>query len=416
MKIAIVGTGVAGNVAAYHLAPNHDITVFEANSYVGGHTHTHAIEMGGRSYQVDTGFIVFNDWTYPNFIALLEKLGVASQPSSMSFSVRNEVSGLEYNGNTLNTLFAQRLNLLRPSFWRMIRDILRFNREAPALLKDGLAEITLGDYLAQGGYSRHFIDHYIVPMGAAIWSTDPVNMLAFPARYFVRFFHNHGMLSVDQRPQWRVVQGGSARYVDKMVATYRDRIRLNTPVQSIRRDGKDVWIQAQGASEAERFDAVFIACHSDQALRMLADPSQAERETLGAIRYQPNEAVLHTDTRLLPRKKLAWAAWNYHVLPQDTGRVALTYNMNILQSLDTPTPLMVTLNHSDAIDPSKIIKRIPYEHPLYTREGVAAQARQAEVNGPLNTYFCGAYWRFGFHEDGVVSALAALDHFKARHA
>jgi predicted NAD/FAD-binding protein len=416
MKIAIVGTGVAGNVAAYHLATNHDITVFEANSYVGGHTHTHAIEMGGRSYQVDTGFIVFNDWTYPNFIALLEKLGVASQPSSMSFSVRNEVSGLEYNGNTLNTLFAQRLNLLRPSFWRMIRDILRFNREAPALLKDGVAEITLGDYLAQGGYSRHFIDHYIVPMGAAIWSTDPVNMLAFPARYFVRFFHNHGMLSVDQRPQWHVVQGGSARYVDKMATTYRDRIRLNTPVQSIRRDGKDVWIQAQGASEAERFDAVFIACHSDQALRMLADPSPAERATLGAIRYQPNEAVLHTDTRLLPRKKLAWAAWNYHVLPQDTGRVALTYNMNILQSLDTPTPLMVTLNHSDAIDPSKIIKRIPYEHPLYTREGVAAQARQAEVNGPLNTYFCGAYWRFGFHEDGVVSALAALDHFKARHA
>jgi uncharacterized protein len=416
MKIAIVGTGIAGNVAAYHLAQEHDITVFEANSYIGGHTHTHAIELAGRSYQVDTGFIVFNDWTYPNFIALLERLGVASQPSSMSFSVRDEMSGLEYNGTTLNTLFAQRLNLLRPSFWRMIRDILRFNREAPALLKDGVAEITLGDYLAQGGYSRNFIDHYVVPMGAAIWSTDPVNMLAFPARYFVRFFHNHGMLSVDQRPQWRVVQGGSARYVDKMVATYRDRIRLNTPVQSIRRDGKDVWIQAQGASEAERFDAVFIACHSDQALRMLADPSAAERETLGAIRYQPNEAVLHTDTRLLPRKKLAWAAWNYHVLPQDTGRVALTYNMNILQSLDTPTPLMVTLNHSDSIDPAKIIKRIPYEHPLYTREGVAAQARQAEVNGPLNTYFCGAYWRFGFHEDGVVSALAALDHFKGRHA
>jgi predicted NAD/FAD-binding protein len=415
MKIAIIGTGIAGNVVANHLAREHDITVFEANSHIGGHTHTHAVELGGRSHQVDTGFIVFNDWTYPNFIALLDRLGVASQPSSMSFSVRDEASGLEYNGTTLNTLFAQRLNLLRPSFWRMIRGILRFNREAPALLQEDAPDITLGDYLAQGGYSRQFIDHYIVPMGAAIWSTDPVNMLAFPARNFVRFFHNHGMLSVDQRPQWRVIRGGSARYVEALVTPFRDRIRLNTAVKSIRREGAHVWVQAQG-QEAERYDAVFLACHSDQALRMLTDPSQAEREVLGAIRYQPNEAVLHTDTRLLPRKKLAWAAWNYHVLPQDTGRVALTYNMNILQSLDTPTPLMVTLNHSEAIDPSKIIKRIAYEHPLYTREGVAAQARQAEVNGPLNTYFCGAYWRFGFHEDGVVSALAALEHFKARHA
>lgn len=413
MKIAIIGTGIAGNVVAHHLAREHDITVYEAGSHIGGHTHTHEVQQGGRSYQVDTGFIVYNDWTYPNFIALLDELGVASQPSSMSFSVRDERSGLEYNGTTLNTLFAQRRNLLRLSFLRMIRDILRFNREAPALLQDTGEDITLGDYLARGNYSRGFIDHYIVPMGAAIWSTDPVNMLAFPARYFVRFFHNHGMLSVDERPQWRVIRGGSARYVEALVAPFRDRIRLNTPVQSIRREGKHAWVQAQGHA-AERYDAVFLACHSDQALRLLADPSAAESEVLGAIRYQPNEAVLHTDMRLLPRTRRAWAAWNYHVLPQDTGRVALTYNMNILQSLDTPTPLLVTLNHGEAIDPAKVIKRIPYEHPLYTRAGVAAQARQGEINGPLNTYFCGAYWRYGFHEDGVVSALAALDHFKAR--
>lgn len=413
MRIAIVGTGIAGNVVAHHLAREHDITVYEAGSHVGGHTHTHDVHQGGRSYQVDTGFIVYNDWTYPNFIALLDELGVATQASSMSFSVRDEGSGLEYNGTTLNTLFAQRRNLLRPSFLRMIRDILRFNREAPALLQDGAQDITLGDYLERGRYSRGFIEHYIVPMGAAIWSTDPVNMLAFPARYFVRFFHNHGMLSVNERPQWRVIRGGSARYVEALVAPFRERIRLNTPVQSIRREGDHAWVQAQGQA-AERYDAVFLACHSDQALRLLADPSVAEREVLGAIRYQPNEAVLHTDARLLPRTRRAWAAWNYHVLPQDTGRVALTYNMNILQSLDAPTPFLVTLNHSDAIDPAKVIKRIPYEHPLYTRAGVAAQARQGEINGPLRTYFCGAYWRYGFHEDGVVSALAALEHFKAR--
>lgn len=414
MKIAIVGTGIAGNVVAHHLAREHDITVFEANPHIGGHTHTHEVTQAGRSYQVDTGFIVYNDWTYPNFIALLEQLGVASQLSSMSFSVRNERSGLEYNGNTLNTLFAQRRNLLSPSFWRMIRDILRFNREAPALLQDGVADITLGSYLGQGDYSRQFIEHYIIPMGAAIWSTDPVNMLDFPARYFVRFFHNHGMLSVNERPQWHVIRGGSARYVEALVAPFRDRIRLRTPVSSIRRDGRHVWVQAEG-QDTERYDAVFVACHSDQALRLLTDPSAAERAVLGAIAYQPNEAVLHTDTHLLPRARRAWAAWNYHVLPHDTGRVALTYNMNILQSLDAPTPFLVTLNHADAIDPAKVVKRIPYEHPLYTRAGVAAQARQGEINGPLNTYYCGAYWRYGFHEDGVVSALAALEHFRGRH-
>lgn len=410
MKIAIIGTGIAGNVVAYHLSREHEITLFEAAGHVGGHTHTHSVTQAGKTYNVDTGFIVFNDWTYPNFVRLLDELGVASQSSAMSFSVRDEKSGLEYNGTSLNSLFAQRRNLLRPRFWHMLRDILRFNREAPALLQQTGTDLSLGDYLAANDYSREFIDHYLVPMGAAIWSTDPDRMQRFPARFFVRFFHNHGMLSVDERPQWRVIRGGSARYVEKLTAPFRDRIRLNSPVEWIRRPPGQVLIKVRGA-DIGRFDAVFLACHSDQALKLLADASAPEREVLGAIRYQRNEAVLHTDTRLLPRTRLAWAAWNYHVLAERRAPVALTYNMNILQSLDAPTPFLVTLNHSEALDPDKIIQRIDYDHPLFTPQAVAAQARQREINGPLNTYFCGAYWRNGFHEDGVVSALHALEHF-----
>jgi len=410
MKIAIIGSGIAGNVAAHRLYKEHEITVYEAGAHVGGHTHTHEIDSHGERYAIDTGFIVFNDWTYPNFIALLSELGVESQASAMSFSVRNETSGLEYNGTTLNTLFAQRRNLLRPSFYRMLRDIVRFNREAPALLASA-TDIALGDYLAAHRYSSEFIGDYLVPMGAAIWSTEPARMLAFPARFFVRFFENHGMLSVDARPQWRAIRGGSARYVEKLVAPFRGRIRLNTPVESVRRMPDRVLVKARGA-DAERFDQVFFACHSDQALRLLTDASPLEREILGAILYQENEAVLHTDTSMLPRSKRAWAAWNYHVVRAKHDRVALTYNMNILQSLAARETFCVTLNQSERIAPAKIIKRLVYHHPLYTSAGVAAQQRQHEINGAHRTYFCGAYWRFGFHEDGIVSALNAVKHFE----
>ena len=410
MKIAIIGSGIAGNVVAHRLHRQHEVTVFEAGAHIGGHTHTHAIESHGKQLQIDTGFIVFNDWTYPNFIALLAELGVESQASAMSFSVRNEASGLEYNGTTLNTLFAQRRNLLRPSFYRMLRDIVRFNREATALLESA-AETSLGDYLAAHGYSREFIGDYLVPMGAAIWSTDPARMLGFPARFFVRFFHNHGMLSMNARPQWRAIRGGSARYVEKLTAPFRERIRLNTPVETVRRMPDRVLVKARGAA-VERFDQIFFACHSDQALRLLADATLLEREVLGAIPYQENEVVLHTDTTLLPRARRAWAAWNYHVTSGQAGRVALTYNMNILQSLDARETFCVTLNHSERIAPAKIVKRLVYHHPLYTPAGVAAQQRQHEVNGARRTYFCGAYWRFGFHEDGVVSALNAVKHFE----
>ena len=386
------------------------ITVYEAAAHAGGHTHTHSVEQDGRRYQVDTGFIVFNERTYPGFTALLEELGVTSQESSMSFSVRDETSGLEYNGSTLNTLFAQRRNLLRPAFLGMLRDILRFNREAPALLDQPGGELPLAEFLAGGRYGRAFVEHYIIPMGAAIWSTDPAAMLAFPARFFVRFLHNHGMLSVNDRPAWRTIRGGSARYVERLIAPFRDRIRLATPVEWIRRLPQSVIVKARGHAP-ERYEAVFVACHSDQALRMLADPSAAEREVLGALPYQRNEAVLHTDTRLLPTRRRAWAAWNYHIIPGRGRPVALTYNMNILQRLESRTPFLVTLNRSDAVDPARVIKHITYHHPLYTPASISAQARQQELNRQ-RTFYCGAYWRNGFHEDGLASALAALTHFR----
>ena len=415
MKIAIIGSGIAGNIAAHKLHAEHDITVYEAGSHVGGHSHTHTVEQEGRSYQVDTGFIVFNDVTYPHFSALLRELGVASEESAMSFSVRDDARRLEYNGTTLNTLFAQRRNLLRPSFLGMVRDILRFNREAPRILAGEGSELPLGELLAQGRYGKAFIEHYIIPMGAAIWSTNPASMFQFPARFFVRFLMNHGMLTVNDRPVWRTVSGGSARYVEKLTAPFRDRIRLRTPVEWIRRQPGSVIVKALG-HEATRYDAVFMACHSDQALAMLTDPTTAEREVLGAIPYQLNEAVLHTDARLMPTRKLAWACWNYHSLPNHDGPLALTYNMNMLQNLTAPRPLLVTLNRSDVIDPAQVILRATYHHPVFTPESVAAQTRHRELDGYRGTYYCGAWWRNGFHEDGVVSALDAVAHFTEDHA
>jgi predicted NAD/FAD-binding protein len=415
VKVAIIGSGIAGNVAAYRLHREHEVTVYEAGDHVGGHSHTHTVQLQDRSFQVDTGFIVYNDWTYPEFAALLGELGVASQPTTMSFSVRNDMKGLEYNGTTLNTLFAQRRNIVRPSFLAMVRDILRFNREAPRLLSTGVGEQPLGELLRARRYSRSFVDDYIIPMGAAIWSANPRSMFSFPARFFVRFLMNHGMLSVNARPQWRTIEGGSARYVEKLTAPFRDRIRLRTPVESIRRQPGSVFVKAQGL-EAQRYDAVFLACHSDQTLRLLADATLAEREVLSAVPYQRNEAVLHTDTRLLPRRRLAWACWNYHSLPDKAAALALTYNMNMLQNLQAPETLLVTLNRSDSIDPARVILRTSYDHPVFTPDSVLAQARHREVNGVQGTYFCGAWWRNGFHEDGVVSALTAVTHFEQDHA
>lgn len=410
-KIAIVGTGISGLVVAHRLWRDHDITLFEANDYIGGHTNTIDVELGGRHWAVDTGFIVFNEWTYPNFIALMDELGVPSQASNMSFSVHCDRTGLEYCGSSLDQLFAQRRNLLNPGFYRMIADILRFNREAHALLEEGGDETSLGDYLDARGYSRRFVEHYIVPMGAAIWSADPAMMYQFPARYFVEFFKNHGMLSVKDRPTWRVIQGGSREYVRKLVVPFRERIRLSTGVDRIVRCPDRVVVQS-AANGKESFDAVFLACHSDQALGMLEQPSKAETQVLGSIPYQENVAVLHTDESLLPDRPKTWSAWNYHIPDSARDRVALTYNMNILQSLDAPFQFCVTLNREEAIHPDRVLQRIVYDHPVYTPEGVRAQARHSELNGVDRTFFCGAYWGFGFHEDGVKSGLRALTDFQ----
>lgn len=411
MKIAVVGTGIAGNVAAWHLCKDHDITVYEAGSHVGGHTHTHDIVHQGRHHAIDTGFIVFNDWTYPNFIALLDELGVESRPTNMGLSSRCETSGIEYNGSSLNQLFSQRRNILRPRFYGMIRDILRFNRESRELIDFNDETLALGRYLEEHRYGRLFIDNYIIPMGAAIWSTDPQQMLSFPACHFVRFFENHGLLNVKNQPQWRVIKGGSRKYVKRLTAPFKDRIRLNQAIALVKRLPTHVEVKTASGG-TERFDQLFIATHSDQALGMLSDPTDLERAVLGAIPYQTNDVVLHTDTSLLPKTRRAWAAWNYLRRRDSDGRVSVTYNMNMLQGLQSTETFCVTLNDTNNINPEKIIRRMQYQHPLFTAPGVDAQRRHREINGKHRTWYCGAYWRFGFHEDGVVSALNALQDFK----
>ncbi len=414
MRIAIIGAGISGLTAAFRLSQHHEVTLFEANDYLGGHTHTVDVEIGGERHAIDTGFIVFNDWTYPNFIALLDELRIASQPTSMSFSVRCDRTGLEYNGSSLNGLFAQRRNLFRPSFHRMIRDILRFNREGPELVLSRPADdsMTVGEFLKQHRYSREFADQYLLPMGAAIWSCPTGTFAEFPIRFIVEFYRNHGLLSVRHRPTWRVIEGGSRTYVAAMVPRFHDRVRLNTPVESVRRtvDGVDVTPLGQ---MAERFDHVVFACHSDQALRMLADPMPAERELLGAFPYERNSAVLHTDESLLPRRRLAWASWNYQIPAEPTAHATVSYCMNILQHIRSKHTFCVTLNSDDRIDPANVLGRFEYHHPIFTTRRAAMQARHREVLNVNRTSFCGAYWGNGFHEDGVNSALAVCEALSA---
>jgi len=410
VRVAVVGSGVAGLYAAWRLSRAHDVTVYEAGDHAGGHTATVDVERAGRTWAIDTGFIVFNDWTYPNFIAMLEELGVGWQPSNMSFSLRCDRTGLEYNGTSVNSLFAQRLNALRPSFLRMIADILRFNARAKADLPSLDGALTLGEYIDRGAYSRQFVEHYVVPMGRAIWSAEAASMLAFPARFFIDFFDRHGFLSVDERPVWQAVRGGSREYVRALLAAARLDLRLSTPVESIRRLPNEVRVRTRRGG-VEAYDHVFLACHSDEALALLESPSAAEMEVLQAFPYAPNEVILHTDESLLPRRPLARAAWNYHLLADPQEPVAVTYDMNVLQSLDSPTRFLVTLNNRAAIAEDRILRTFQYSHPVYSPAAVAAQARHRELDGARRTYFCGAYWRCGFHEDGVVSAQSALAHF-----
>ena len=412
-KIAVIGSGIAGLSAAHVLSREHEVSLFEANDYLGGHTHTQDVELGGKTYPVNTGFIVYNDWTYSNFIKLMDQLGVESEASDMSFSVRCENTGLEYNGTSLNSLFAQRLNIIRPKFLFMVKDILRFNKQTVELLaKDEVDDAqTLGQFVKENGYSDAFVNYYIVPMGAAIWSASVAVMMDFPLRFFLRFFNNHGMLSVDDRPQWRVLKGGSRSYIEPITRFYKDRIHLNTPIRQVLRhaDGVDV-ITKQG--DTLRFDQVVFACHSDQALAMLAEPTRAESEVLGALPYQNNHVVLHTDESLMPKKKLAWAAWNYHIPQRANDCAMVTYNMNILQNFDdAPETLLLTLNRNQEINPAKIIAKYEYTHPVFTQDGIKAQARHADISGHNRTHYCGAYWFNGFHEDGVKSGLRVAEAF-----
>ena len=415
MRIAIVGAGVSGLVTAHLLSRTHEITVFEAADYAGGHTNTVRVDTPDESHHVDTGFIVFNDRNYPNFQRLLARLGVATQPSSMTFSVSDGRGDFEYNGSSPNGLFAKRAHLVTPWFHRMVADLARFNRAATALVRhggDGDDGPSLGHWLEQQRFSRPFIDRLIVPQASAVWSADPAQMWSFPARFLAQFFENHGMLSFRDRPRWRTVSGGSARYVDALLAAFRGRLRLSTPVQGVVRGEDRVLVTPRGG-DAERFDHVVLATHSDQALALLHDASDTERALLGAIPYQANEAVLHTDARLLPRRRRAWASWNYHLREPSDGRTAVTYHMNRLQALQAQREFCVTLNRTGEIDPDHVIQTIRYCHPVYTPAGVAAQRRVAEISGRRRTHFCGAYWGWGFHEDGVVSALRVAEHFGA---
>lgn len=436
MRIAIVGTGVSAMTAAHLLHPHHELTVFDKADYLGGHTHTRDVHLDGQTYPVDTGFIVFNDWTYPNFIRLLDKLGVESRASTMSFSVACDRTGLEYNGGSITGLFAQKQNLVNPRFLGMLRDIMRFNRLAKAFADQGDDATTMAQFAERHKLGGVFYDKYLVPIAASIWSADPRKVAQFPMKFMAEFFRNHGMLNVWDRPRWRTVVGGSRTYMAELTKPFADRIRLNEAVTSVRRFDSHVELDTERET-GQRFDHVVLGCHSDQALAILGDgATDDERMALSSIPYQDNLAILHTDERVLPSRRACWAAWNYRIprvgeapaepqarenarlgeslaLPDKAvGRpVVLTYNMNILQGLDAPKTLCVTLNDEAAIDPETVIAKVPYEHPVFVPDRKAAHDLFDKINHANRTSFCGAYWRYGFHEDGVVSALRAVEPF-----
>jgi predicted NAD/FAD-binding protein len=410
MRVAVIGSGIAGLASAWLLSRKHEVTLFEANDYLGGHTHTHEIQLKGRDYTVDTGFIVHNREHYPLLSGLFDDLGIVTQPTTMSFSVRNQASGLEYNAANLDALFCQRRNLLSPRFLGMIGDLMRFYRTAPRLLEEAGEGPTLGDYLEQNRYGAAFRDEHLVPMASALWSSPTAAVLGFPARYLVQFMVNHQMLRLARRPEWRVVSGGSRRYVDALRARWSVDERLNTCVLAVRRHDSGVDVVTHAGTHA--FDEVVLACHSDQALALLTDADGAERSVLGAMTYQANETVLHTDASLLPRARKAWAAWNAFIPADPAAGCTVSYCMNLLQGFESPDPFVVTLNRTEAIDPRRILRRMNYTHPVYTHASVAAQGRKSEIQGRRRTWFAGAYWGWGFHEDGMRSAVELARDFE----
>ena len=432
MKIAVVGTGVAGLVAAHRLHPRHEITVFEADDRIGGHVNTVDVELDGRHHAVDTGFIVYNERNYPGFVALLAEFDVATQPTAMSFGVSDAASGIEFRASNLNALFAQRRNLVKPSFLRLLTDIVRFNRAARSLIADeppwtstgrlvgnGRASDTTGDetlaqFVRRGRYSDAFVHQFLIPFGASIWSADPATFTEFPIRSYARFMHNHGLLEVTGQPQWRTITGGSARYVEALIASFATRIRVASPVNKIVRridDRAGVSVEVLSEHGSETFDRVVIATHSDQALRLLGDPTPDEHAVLGAIGYQRNVATLHTDESMLPTNPRARASWNYAV-ERGSHRSTVTYWMNQLQSIESTRPLLVTLNRRNAIADNQVLANFEYDHPVFDGPAIAAQRRRHEIQGERGVFFAGAYWGYGFHEDGVQSAhevVAAIE-------
>ena len=411
-NIAIIGSGVSGLTAAYLLSKKHNVTVFEKNDYIGGHTATVDIEKGGQSYVIDTGFIVFNDKTYPNFLALLAEIGIGKEATEMSFSVHNCQTGMEYNGHNLNTLFAQRSNLFKPKFWILVKEILRFNKLCKSIFEQNTYEpgLTLGQFLKANHFNAFFAEHYILPMGAAIWSSSLSQMEDFEFRFFVQFFHNHGLLNVADRPQWYVIPNGSRSYLTPLCKPFQNNIKLNAKLTGITRNDSKVQLTFND-TEIQIFDEVVIACHSDQALSLLSDASEDEKEILSAMPYSENSVVLHTDTALLPDREAAWASWNYQLSDDRSKAASVTYNMNILQGVQSEHTFCVTLNQKDEIDPKKILREFVYHHPIFSSESIKAQKQRDVICGQQHTHFAGAYWHNGFHEDGVRSGVEVAARF-----
>ena len=407
-NIAIIGSGISGLTSAYLLSKYHNVHLYEKNDYIGGHTHTHELIENSNKLNVDSGFIVYNENTYPNFIKLLDTLKVERQHTEMGFSVKSDIGDFEYAGNSLRSFFAQKSNILKPKFWKMTFDIIRFNKIANNDHEKKI-NLSLKEYLNKYSFSKSFTKNYILPMGAAIWSTSPKLMLDMPAYFFIRFFKNHGLLKIADRPQWWVIKNGSNQYVKEIIKPFINHIHLNSKIDTIsRKDGK-VYIGIK--DKIKEYDSVVISTHSNQALNLLSDPTTDEKNILGNIKYQKNTALIHTDISILPKRKLAWSSWNYLINQDSDQLVTLTYNMNILQNLKSNKTYCVTINNTKKLNPDKIIKEIIYHHPLFTESSVKAQKQKAIICGCNNTYYTGAYWGYGFHEDGVNSALDVCSKF-----
>lgn len=409
-RIAVIGSGISGLAAACILSARHDVTLFEAEKRLGGHTHTHTVVRPDGTYAVDSGFIVFNEDTYPNLIRMLAHFGIKGQPAPMTFSVRNEMTDFEFKASNLDTMLSQRSNVLNPSLYKMMSEIFRFRKQSVGMLSATAPSLTLGEYLKTNKYSELFVSHFIIPLGAAIWSSSVHIMMDFPAAFFIRFFHNHGFLKTKNQPQWYTIPGGSASYIPYLVKPLGDRILTGTPVRTVRRSEEGVEILTD-SGDSMRFDVAVLAVHADQAIRMLDPMSDLEKTTLSAFQYQPNHTILHTDRSLMPHRKKTWASWNYHITRHPDEPVGVSYNMNILQSITSSDDLIVTLNRHHDINPDTIILSQVYDHPVFSQVSMDAQKNLRTINGHLRTYFCGAYWRYGFHEDGLISALETTRRF-----